>query len=164
MSVVIISRTSAIVVTEKIGEPQYLLHVFRGHYRYKAVVVKCDHRNVAFYRDTLRDAEEKEGRVERFLDYIKRQGLDLVIVEKDESSHTKISYIRPDNTRYEVTQPAVIVKVDDSVDPLIAQRAMDVWATNSRHTPHPTELVHEIEHLVERGMLPGKLTEIKFEV
>jgi hypothetical protein len=163
MAVVIISRDSAIIVTENIGSPQYFLKVLKGHYRYQAILVKCSHLDVPFYKDTLRDCADKEGRVERFLEHINRQGLDVVTVEKNEQGENKIFYIRPDDSRYEVTKPAVIVKVDDTVDPVIAQRAMDVWSKNSRRTPYPTKLVHEIESLVTQQLIPGKLTEIKFE-
>jgi hypothetical protein len=163
MAVVVISQNSAIIVTENIGEPQYFLKVLKDHYRYQAILVKCEHRDVKFYKDTLHDCEGKEGRVERFLDHIKRRGLDVVTVEKVQDEN-KIFYVRPDDTRYEVTKPAVIVKVDDSVDPIIAQRALDVWYRNSLNRPYPTSLVHEIEALVAQQLLPGKLTEIKFGV
>lgn len=159
MAVTVVGLKEAFVIEPEIGlRGNWFIEPLRKHPRYKAVLVKCDNTEVSFYRDMIRDAVEKEGRVERILQHLERQSIDVVVVERDVtfSSMECIRFIG--GGRDYVTTMQQIVRVDDSADAEIIQRALDYNLTAVESVDVETKL----KQLLAVGVLHGKLTKIEY--
>jgi hypothetical protein len=159
MAVIVVDVKEAFVINpeQSWGKGEGFIEALRDHPRYKAILVKCHHKEVSFYRDMIRDSVAKEGRVDRILQHLERQGIDVVVVEREPKFNTeRIRYIG--GGREYFSGQAQIVKVDDTIDPEIVQRALDHAAKQSGDVTYESIL----RHLLDLGVLQGTLTKIEY--
>lgn len=161
MAVVVIGTTEAFIVAPPVlSLGNWFIQPLRGHSRYKVILVKCDQKEVNFYRDMLREAVGTEGRVERIIQHFERQSIDVVVVEHTPKLDvTEVRFIG--GGRSYATSHQQIVRVDDSLDSLIVQRVLD-HAANETGNINAVDVEAKLEQLLAVGALDGGLTKIEY--
>jgi hypothetical protein len=159
MAVTVVGLKEAFVIEPEVGLiGDWFIEPLRNHPRYKAVLAKCGNTEIAFYRNMIRDAVDKEGRVERIIQHLERQSIDVVVVER-ERTFANVDCIRfIGGGRDYGTTMQQIVRVDSSIDAEIVQRALDHGLTSEE----PMDVETKLNQLLAIGVLKGKLTKIEY--
>jgi len=151
MAVVILSTTEIHEVQEK-HDSDYLVLKLLDNDVYKAMVIKCTTRDGAFYRDMMREHTGSVGRMARFIDYLTRRGTEVIYVEKEENGDRRVVYATQHEHR-RVPNDVAIIRVDDSIDPVLMQRAMDKDRWVRGQIGQPYEIASSIDHLISNGLI-----------
>ncbi|WDS62162.1 hypothetical protein [Pseudomonas phage D6] len=161
MSVVVVSKTEIHEIVD--GPRNWITFTFNpndnGHF--VAILVKCNEADGNFYRDIMHEASCDLGRIKRFLQYLARRGTDVIYVYLMPDGTREIMYYAPDSAHV-IKNDAAIVRVDDSVDPVIMQRAMDKDKWIREQIGQPYNVANSIDHLISNGLVSTKHTVIKF--
>lgn len=161
MSIVVITKNEIHEIVD--GKRNWMTFTFtpeeNGHY--VAMLIKCTEADGIFYRGILKEYSCDLGKLKRFLQYLGRRNTDVVYVYLMPTGERRIMYLTSEGGT-DINQEAVIVCVDDSVDPTIMQRAMDKDKWIRETIGQPYNVTNSIDHLISNGLLADKHTTTRF--
>lgn len=163
MAVIVVGTKEAFVIESEQGlSGDWFIEPIRDHARFKVIVAKCGRREIPFYRNMIRDAVAIEGRVERILQHFERQSIDVIVVERD------IAFLNIESIRYiggerdYSTTLQQIVRVDQSIDAEVVQRALDSAAKDTGVDFGSSVIEACLNQLLALGVLEGQLKKIEY--
>lgn len=127
MSVVVVSKDK--IYTVDSGEGNWLIHTFKPHENgvLLAVAICCTHREKAFYQMLLNDYSTNVSKLREVINYLYTSDKRMVTIVNLDRRGPILNpfgfYEETPNT--EANQNAMILKVDDTIDSEIVQRALD---------------------------------------
>lgn len=119
---------------------------------YRAVVIRCEEKHFSLFRLGLENAASKsDPEIGQFLEYLNDEGYDCVAVCRPNGNLSGIAYMPADGDHHVAYHPHVIFNLDDPIDAVIVQRALD--ANVHAITSEETTVTKVLESLMGQGLI-----------
>ncbi|QBJ02810.1 hypothetical protein MZD04_gp284 [Pseudomonas phage Psa21] len=130
---------------------------------YGAVIIKCPFTHGMFYKELLTTIRQTagEGFCHSVVHYLASINAEVVYVAQNDEGTPEIVFIN--NSEFQkLNTDGIIVRVDDSIDAEVVQRAMDKDKWNCEQNEQPYYIKSTIDTLLANGLLSGTYTITNF--